>query len=86
MPIVEAVAPKVPSLKKIIVMTDAAHMPETKLENVASYEEWLKEADGDFEWVDVGEDDACGMCYTSGTTGEPKGVLYSHRSNVIHGR
>jgi fatty-acyl-CoA synthase len=85
MPIVEAVAPKVPSLKKIIVMTDAAHMPETKLENVASYEEWLKEADGDFEWVAVGEADAAGMCYTSGTTGEPKGVLYSHRSNVIHG-
>jgi fatty-acyl-CoA synthase len=51
MPIVEAIAPKVPSLKKIIVMTDAAHMPETKLENVASYEEWLKEADGDFEWA-----------------------------------
>jgi fatty-acyl-CoA synthase len=85
MPIIEKIAPMVESLKKVIVMTDAAHMPETALPNVVSYEEWLKEADGDFEWADVGEDAACGMCYTSGTTGDPKGVLYSHRSNVCTG-
>ena len=84
MPIVEAIAGKVKSLSKVIVMTDAAHMPETKLANAVAYEEWLKGADGDFSWVDVGENDASGMCYTSGTTGDPKGVLYSHRSNVLH--
>jgi fatty-acyl-CoA synthase len=84
MPLVEKLAAHVPSLRKVIVMTDAAHMPETALENVVAYEEWLKGADGDFVWNDVGEDAACGMCYTSGTTGDPKGVLYSHRSNVIH--
>ncbi|MFZ2101248.1 MAG: long-chain-fatty-acid--CoA ligase [Oricola sp.] len=84
MPLVEKIAPHVPTLKKVIVMTDAAHMPQTALPNVVSCEEWLQGADGDYAWADVGEDAACGMCYTSGTTGEPKGVLYSHRSNVLH--
>ena len=63
-------------------MTDAAHMPETALENVVAYEEWLKEADGDFEWVAVGEADAAGMCYTSGTTSDPKGAR--HTDSSIH--
>ena len=84
MPLVEKIAPMVKSLKKVIVLTDKAHMPATALPNVVAYEEWLTEADGDFHWVNVAEADACGMCYTSGTTGNPKGVLYSHRSNVIH--
>jgi len=84
MPIIEAIAPKVPSLEKIIVLTDAAHMPETKLANVVCYEDWLAEADGDFAWKAFDENTAAGMCYTSGTTGNPKGVLYSHRSNVLH--
>ena len=84
MPLVEKIAPMVKSLKKVIVLTDKAHMPATALPNVVAYEEWLTEADGDFHWVNVAEADACGMCYTSGTTGDPKGVLYSHRSNVIH--
>jgi len=84
MPLVEKIALMVKSLKKVIVLTDKAHMPATALPNVVAYEEWLTEADGDFHWVNVAEADACGMCYTSGTTGDPKGVLYSHRSNVIH--
>jgi len=84
MPLVEKIAPMVKSLKKVIVLTDKAHMPATALTDVVAYEEWLAEADGDFQWAHVAEADACGMCYTSGTTGDPKGVLYSHRSNVIH--
>ncbi|MEF2553127.1 fatty-acid--CoA ligase [Aurantimonas sp. A2-1-M11] len=84
MPILEAIAPKVPSLQKIIVLTDAAHMPETRLANVVAYEDWLAEADGDFAWKEFDENTAAGMCYTSGTTGSPKGVLYSHRSNLLH--
>jgi fatty-acyl-CoA synthase len=84
MPLVEKIAPMVKSLKKVIVLTDKAHLPATALTNVVAYEEWLAEADGDFQWVHVAEADACGMCYTSGTTGDPKGVLYSHRSNVVH--
>ncbi|MCC0038149.1 MAG: fatty-acid--CoA ligase [Brucellaceae bacterium] len=84
MPLVEKIAPSVASLRKVIVFTDGAHMPETKLPNVVAYEDWLAEADGDFEWKALDERTACGMCYTSGTTGDPKGVLYSHRSNVLH--
>lgn len=73
-----------PSLKRIIVLTDKAHMPDDAPEGAIAYEEWLAEADGDFEWREFEENTAAGMCYTSGTTGNPKGVLYSHRSNVLH--
>ncbi len=86
MPLVEKIAPAVPTIKKVIVMTDTANMPQTSLPNVVAYEQWLQDADGDYEWYDCNGDEntAAGMCYTSGTPGDPKGVLYSHRSNVLH--
>ena len=83
-PLIEKIADKLPTIERYIVLTDAAHMPQTTLKNAVAYEDWIGEADGDFAWVEFDENTAAGMCYTSGTTGHPKGVLYSHRSNVLH--
>ncbi len=84
LPIVKKIAPQVASLERIIVLTDAAHMPADAPDGAVAYEEWLAGAGGGFAWLDMDENEACGMCYTSGTTGDPKGVVYSHRSNVLH--
>ena len=84
LPILEKLADRLKPIERYIVLTDAAHMPATPLRNAVPYEEWLAEADGDFAWKTFDENTAAGMCYTSGTTGNPKGVLYSHRSNVLH--
>jgi fatty-acyl-CoA synthase len=84
LPIVEKLAPQLKPIQRYVVLTDAAHMPATTLKNAVPYEEWIAEVDGDFAWKTFDENTAAGMCYTSGTTGSPKGVLYSHRSNVLH--
>jgi len=83
-PILEGLADVIPNVKHIIIMTDAAHMPETSLKQAVCYEDLIGAQNGEFDWVRVQETDPCGLCYTSGTTGNPKGVLYSHRSNVLH--
>jgi len=83
-PLLEKLAARLPSIERYIVFTDAGHMPATTLKNAVAYEDWLAGADGDFAWKEFDENTAAGMCYTSGTTGDPKGVVYSHRSNVLH--
>jgi len=84
-PIFEKLQSELKTAKGYVIMTDREHMPaETSLPNVVCYEDLLAEGDEGFEWPRFDENTACGMCYTSGTTGNPKGVLYSHRSNVIH--
>jgi fatty-acyl-CoA synthase len=83
-PLMEAVQDKTPTIERFVVLTDKAHMPATKLRNAIAYEDWIAEVDGNFKWAEFDENTAAGLCYTSGTTGDPKGVLYSHRSNVLH--
>ncbi|WP_449255244.1 long-chain-fatty-acid--CoA ligase [Bosea sp. (in: a-proteobacteria)] len=83
-PMIEALQEKLPGVARYVVLTDAAHMPQTGLRGAVAYEEWLAEVDDDFAWAALDENTAAGLCYTSGTTGGPKGVLYSHRSNVLH--
>jgi fatty-acyl-CoA synthase len=83
-PLLEKIADKLPSIERYVILTDAAHMPATSLKNAVAYEDWISEVDGNFAWKQFDENTAAGMCYTSGTTGHPKGVVYSHRSNVLH--
>jgi len=85
LPIVEAVRPRLKTVRHVVVMTDRAHMPAaSKIEGLLCYEELLVAQPGTFAWPEVDERSAASLCYTSGTTGNPKGVLYSHRSTLLH--
>jgi len=82
--LVEEIAPRIPSIERFVCLTDAAHLPKANIPNLVAYEDFIAGADENFAWKDFDENTACGLCYTSGTTGNPKGVLYSHRSNILH--
>ena len=83
-PILEGLKDQLPLVEKYIILCDQSGMPETVLKNAISYEEYIKDGDENYDWPIMDDNAACGLCYTSGTTGNPKGVLYSHKSNILH--
>ncbi|MGF6371836.1 acyl-CoA synthetase (AMP-forming)/AMP-acid ligase II [Paraburkholderia sp. RAU6.4a] len=85
LPLVKAIAGRCRTVKAFIAMTDRAHMPlDTGITNLLCYEDLLERSSSTYVWPNFDEDTACALCYTSGTTGNPKGVLYSHRSSLLH--
>jgi fatty-acyl-CoA synthase len=83
-PLLEKLAASIPTVQRFVVLTDSAHMPQTTLPNAVAYEDFIAGWAQDIAWGGFEETTPAGLCYTSGTTGNPKGVLYSHRANVIH--
>ena len=83
LPIIEAIKDKLETVKTFVIFAGADDMPENSVGAVA-FDLWIDGRSNECEWGGFPEDTACGLCYTSGTTGNPKGVLYSHRSNVLH--
>jgi len=85
LPLIEAIAGRVKTIKAFVAMTDRAHMPTAAgVPNLLCYEELVESQSDRFDWPVFDENTASSLCYTSGTTGNPKGVLYSHRSTVLH--
>ncbi len=84
-PLVSSLAPHLPLVKGWIALCDRAGLPKVDVANLLCYEDMLAAAPENFVWPSFDENTACTLCYTSGTTGNPKGVLYSHRSTVLHG-
>ena len=82
--LLEGLHERLPGVEGFVIMTDAEHMPETSLPNVLCYETLIAAQDEGFDWPRLDENLASALCYTSGTTGNPKGTLYSHRSTVLH--
>ena len=83
-PLIEPLVGDLESIEGYVILTDREHMPETSLPGARCYEELLAKQSPDYEWPEFDENTACMLCYTSGTTGHPKGSLYSHRSTVLH--
>lgn len=83
-PLLEKIADQVPGVEGYVVLTNKESMPETTLKNAISYEELIADESDEYEWPELDERSAVALCYTSGTTGDPKGVMYSHRSTILH--
>jgi fatty-acyl-CoA synthase len=81
--LVAGLRPHLPQVRSFVAMTDEAHLP-APVADALCYETLLAAEDGDYVWPLLDERSASSLCYTSGTTGNPKGVLYSHRSTVLH--
>jgi acyl-CoA synthetase (AMP-forming)/AMP-acid ligase II len=83
-PIIEKLLPRIKTVKHLVALTDRAHQPHIPGVDILAYEDLIAAESGEYDWPRLDENTPCGLCYTSGTTGNPKGVLYTHRSNVIH--
>ena len=83
-PLLEQIADQTPGVEGYVVLTDDDNMPETPLANAISYEALIRDESDDYDWPQMDERSAVALCYTSGTTGDPKGVLYSQRSTLLH--
>jgi fatty-acyl-CoA synthase len=85
LPLIESVSENIQNVKGFILLCDKESMPtDSKLENLICYEELIESESDEFQWPEFDENTASSLCYTSGTTGNPKGVLYSHRSTILH--
>jgi fatty-acyl-CoA synthase len=85
LPIVQAVHAKTPTIKQFVALCDGAKLPkDTGIPNLVAYEDWIGGQPTAYEWPSFDENSASSMCYTSGTTGNPKAALYSHRSTILH--
>jgi fatty-acyl-CoA synthase len=84
LPLLEGLQEKLPTVAQFVVLADAANMPESGLRGAVDYESFIDGHGESFDWPALDENAASALCYTSGTTGNPKGVLYSHRSTVLH--
>jgi fatty-acyl-CoA synthase len=82
-PLLETLLPQCPGIERVIFLTDRDGMPVTNYPAVP-YDAWIDGESDNCQWGGFDENTACGLCYTSGTTGNPKGVLYAHRSNYLH--
>ncbi|HET8881934.1 MAG TPA: 3-(methylthio)propionyl-CoA ligase [Solimonas sp.] len=83
-PLVERLAPRCPTVRHWVAMCDRAHLPQSAMAELLCYEDLLAAESDDYDWPVLDENSAATLCYTSGTTGNPKGVLYSHRSTLMH--
>ncbi len=83
-PLAEGLADQVPGVKGWVILAPETSMPATSLPNALCYESLVASGSADFQFPEIEENEACALCYTSGTTGNPKGVMYSHRSTILH--
>lgn len=83
-PLLEAIKDQITGIEKFVILADKANMPKTSLPNVICYETLIENESELYEWPEFDENQGAYLCYTSGTTGHPKGVMYSHRSTVLH--
>ena len=85
LPLVQAVHSQCKTITHYVALCDADKLPQDSgIPNLVSYEAWMGQQTSAYAWPDLDENTACSLCYTSGTTGNPKGALYSHRSTVLH--